>query len=667
MNFSRMRSVNVVALLLARLSELRLTWASFTPGLGGKFLLIAVAVALLSVITSSLLVLSFERQHIIENTETASHPLSTAIWASLEHAMLSNDRPMVDQIVQTMVHHGGVGRIRVLDPSGIVRRSSADDVGTRLYRDQPECENCHVAEGRPVLRTATLQSADGTEVSLEVVPIRNRPECGECHHTRADVLGILMIETPLTLLPQQLTATLSRLALSSLITALVLVALMALALRTLVTRPVKELTRGVAEIGAGNLGYEVQATSDDELGELARAFEATRQQLKLSRVEMDLQNRELSEVNAMALTAVQLLDTERILELALDTAVNKLGMARATIYLHDSSSGRFVLHACRGLTEAQVQTIQARRQQSKWDISSQVGRTGEAFFVPDMAADGRFYRAWDDMRNRSYLNVPLKSRGGLVGTMGIVTQAGKPMKTWEIGVFEAVGYIAGISIENARLYHQVRQFATIEERSRLAREMHDNLAQVLGFIKIRTAFTDDLLSKGETGQARASLAELKRIADEAYADAREAIYSLRVAGPAGNGLGPRLRDHIHQYHSLCDIEVHLEPCAGEIPDVPPATEIQVIRIVQEALANARKHSHARHVWIRCEHDAKQMQITVEDDEDGFDPHQTGKDVLQHVGLQIMRERAESVGGELEIDSNPGRGAHIVIRVPRTGG
>jgi two-component system nitrate/nitrite sensor histidine kinase NarX len=102
---------------------------------------------------------------------------------------------------------------------------------------------------------------------------------------------------------------------------------------------------------------------------------------------------------------------------------------------------------------------------------------------------------------------------------------------------------------------------------------------------------------------------------------------------------------------------------GDLPRVPAEVTIQVMRIVQEALTNVRKHARARRVWVRCEEDGGDLLVTVQDDGQGFDAGcPTGADGTPHYGLQIMRERAEGVGAALWIDSAPGKGTRIVLRL-----
>jgi nitrate/nitrite-specific signal transduction histidine kinase len=834
MDFSRLLPSRFVIAKPKRSGDVHSGFPLFKPGLSLKLSLIVIGVSLTGVLLSSLLVLTLQRRQLIDSAQIATVRLSNAIEASLERAMVENDWPLVDHMVQSVVAEDRIERIRILDAQGVVRvSSSSEEVGERFDRGGPSCQFCHPNTAQPGNQAAILTAEDGREALLNVNLIRNRPQCAGCHDPQAEVLGLLMIEMPLTDLQGQLAAGLRRIMLSALVTCVVLVGLMVLALRKFLIRPVGELARGATEIGAGNLDYPVRAASRDELGELARSFDVMRQRLKETLAGLERRNRELSVLNEVALAASQLLDLQQILDLALDTVVDMLGMQAGSIYLRDEESGRFTQRACRDLSQAQCQEIERLRQQPGGDLSRQVVQTGQVMFVADMAAEDRFQGLWDDVRDRSYVNVPLKSRGAVVGTMGLVTYAGQPLMEREVEVLKAVGHEIGVAIdnasllaetrrrereaetlyqlgtqisaslelghvldvvaeasrrvlatdigvvglldeerrevsvkaitgtrtevlrdlrvpgkgevsgsllasgqpliveefgrdlltshardliaaegvvsflgvplkrgerllglvgvmtrqhrrfsqedvqlltrlahqvvvaiENARLYQQVRHLTALEERDRLAREIHDHLAQSLGYLSLEAAITDELLSGGQVAQAQASLRELREVAKEAYTDVREAIFSLRETVLPGSGLLPSLREYLAEYRTHYGVEARLEVDDEALTQIPAHVGIQIIRIVKEALTNVRKHAGASRAWVRFEGDGDWTRIIVEDDGRGFDPAQVAGEGSQYFGLQIMRERAESVGGSLELDSQPGKGTWVVIRVPR---
>jgi len=224
---------------------------------------------------------------------------------------------------------------------------------------------------------------------------------------------------------------------------------------------------------------------------------------------------------------------------------------------------------------------------------------------------------------------------------------------------------AAIAIENVQLHEQVHQLAALEERERLAREIHDNLAQALSVLKLQASYAEDLLRNGQYEQLETYLGELKRTATEAHDDARDAIFSLRQRAASPEEFLASIRAHLDRYHRLYGLNVELVVQDETLIDLTPAAVVQLTRIIQEALANVRKHARANSVRVRMERCDDQYCITVVDDGRGFDSGE-----LAHrergaggMGLQIMRERVESLGGTLEIDSEPGEGTRVIVGIP----
>jgi signal transduction histidine kinase len=232
-----------------------------------------------------------------------------------------------------------------------------------------------------------------------------------------------------------------------------------------------------------------------------------------------------------------------------------------------------------------------------------------------------------------------------------------------VAIVESVGNQIGMVVENAQLYQQLRFLSVLEERDRLARELHDDLAQALGYLNIKASITNDLLVSGSTDQARESLLELKGAANFIYTDVREAIFNLRTTVSSRLGLLPTLHEYIEEYkaHYHLDVELLVDcPDGGELP---PEVANQLLRVIQEALTNVRKHAAASKVSVQYCQSPHLIFISVEDTGKGFTPTPEITPNRQHIGLQVMRERVESIGGSLELISQPGQGTRVVVRVP----
>jgi len=220
---------------------------------------------------------------------------------------------------------------------------------------------------------------------------------------------------------------------------------------------------------------------------------------------------------------------------------------------------------------------------------------------------------------------------------------------------------AAIAIDNAYLQRRLHSVAVSEERLRIAQEMHDGLAQVLAYVNTKAQVVREHLKKERVDEAMKHLDQLAAAAREVYADVRESIIGLRSAAGPDNTMADSLREYVSTWEAQNGItcRLHLETD----PRLPTGAELQVLRIVQEALANVRKHSKARSADLWVEQAGSRIRITVKDDGVGFNPAELGRSEFPRFGLSTMRERAESVGGLFELDSTPGEGTRVIIEVP----
>ena len=207
--------------------------------------------------------------------------------------------------------------------------------------------------------------------------------------------------------------------------------------------------------------------------------------------------------------------------------------------------------------------------------------------------------------------------------------------------------------------------AVIKERQRIAREMHDSLAQALGYLHLKLADLQGRAGAGGTAPSEVELADLKRVARDAYEEARQAIFGLRGMVSRSLGLIPTLTEYLHDWSRQTAIVVDLQVGADEAIKLPPVVEVQLIGIIQEALANVRKHAGVRHVLVSVERHDEAARVAIHDDGRGFDPSAEAGGSNGRFGLETMRERAESVGGKFAISSRPGQGTRVEVELPTT--
>lgn len=266
----------------------------------------------------------------------------------------------------------------------------------------------------------------------------------------------------------------------------------------------------------------------------------------------------------------------------------------------------------------------------------------------------------------SLLAVPILSRGGALGNLYLTEKTGAvEFSEEDEETLTRFATQAAIAIENARLHEQARELAIAEERGRIAREMHDSLAQVLAYVNTKAQAVQQLLQRGRSEDASAQVGQMATAAREAYADVREGILALRSSQTAERGLAQSLEEYLERWREQSGIPVELviEPEASSVAQLSPAAEVQLLRIIQEALSNVRKHSRASRAKVELRRSSGKLDVAIQDNGEGFDPVSPTRGEFPHFGLYTMQERAEAVGGTLEISSELGKGTRVSARIP----
>jgi signal transduction histidine kinase len=267
------------------------------------------------------------------------------------------------------------------------------------------------------------------------------------------------------------------------------------------------------------------------------------------------------------------------------------------------------------------------------------------------------------------LQAPVARSDVHVGILGVATRDRRVFTVADVDTLSALAIQVGLAMEAARLRDELRALAVEGERERIAREMHDGLAQVLGYVNTKSQAVERLLDDGRVDEARQQLVELAVAARSVYVDVREAILSLSTPVPPERGLAYALEEYATQYAESSKLAVRFKvtPEAERAP-LTAGVQSEVFRIVKEALTNVRKHASANRVTISMSRAENELVVLVSDDGIGFDPETIGsrRESWPHFGLSGMRERAESVCGTIIWRSKPGAGAEVELRVP-TGG
>jgi signal transduction histidine kinase len=378
--------------------------------------------------------------------------------------------------------------------------------------------------------------------------------------------------------------------------------------------------------------------------------------------EIRRRNQELAALNSTALAVSESLNLDIVLYRALDKVLQVTASEAGEMFLLDEQTQEMVRQVHAGLSP------EAFKEKTRFRIgegfAGEVARSGEPIVVADLSQDSRALRGMVKKSGfRSLVIVPLKSKNVIIGAISIVSLSAGRFTPEDTSLLTSMGNQIAIAIENARLHEKVQGMAALEERERIAREMHDSLAQVLSYVNAKSQAARQFVASGQKKQAEVQLKELESTAQEVYADVREAILGLRTTTSTKRDMAYTLKEYISRFSQMSGIRTEFEVGNGKSPALPVATELQVIRIIQEALTNARKHARAKHAWVRISADDDQVESVIEDDGRGFNTSRIKRGGWPRFGLQTMKERAESVKGTLDIASTIGKGTKVTLRVP----
>lgn len=241
-----------------------------------------------------------------------------------------------------------------------------------------------------------------------------------------------------------------------------------------------------------------------------------------------------------------------------------------------------------------------------------------------------------------------------------------PLKDWrglEVGYLLLLRDVTEQKHASNQIIEQQRGLAMLKEREQLARELHDNLGQAFAFISAQGQAARRQLDRGDTATADAYLERLVNVAHEADIDIRESILGLRVS-LSEQALFPVLEQYLARYEKNYGIHIEMKRPDSLADDLfDPLVEVQLLRILQEAMTNVRKHAAANCVQILFSLAGGTAVVDIRDDGHGFNTRELHEHMSEHIGLRVMRERAEEVDGSLSISSRPGQGTTVTIQVP----
>ncbi len=259
-------------------------------------------------------------------------------------------------------------------------------------------------------------------------------------------------------------------------------------------------------------------------------------------------------------------------------------------------------------------------------------------------------------RRIEVIAVPIADEGRVQGAFVLAGRANATLP--HRSVLDVVAGIMALLIRNSQLYARLETQAVLEERSHLAREVHDGLAQALGFFNFKVQHVQRLLGRGELDEAQVALQELRSGSQEVYDEVRQLVRDLSGPAEDAGDFAARLERYCQAFTRRTGLQVSLD-AAQDIP-LGPEARFELFRVVQEALNNAHRHARASQVSVNLCREPRGVALTVTDDGAGMPSSYEGGD---HFGLQIMSERVHSIGGDLQVLSRNGQGTAVQVRVP----
>ncbi len=415
------------------------------------------------------------------------------------------------------------------------------------------------------------------------------------------------------------------------------------------------------KIGADEFSPEDQQVIETLAAYAAIAISNLRLYQELTRRDQILTQRSenLALLNDLASTLASSSDIDQILDKALTQMMEYLHLELGDIFLREEDSKvlKLVLHR----SEISGSLWAHKEFHVGEGLVGQVAKAGQPRLLdlPGVDGDG-LEPAVMGSCFRQIACFPLPGRSGVIGVLVIANCHPGPLNEQEIQLLSSIGSWVGMAVENVRLSLQQRRLAVLEERERIGMDLHDGIIQSIYAVGL-TLDHARLLMAEDPEAARQRIIQATSDLNSTIRDIRTYILDLRPRQLYNESLMQGVQRLVSEFRANTLVDVNLQGPADNLAGLPDAQAIALFHICQEALANTAKHARARHVELSLWKTADRVLLEVSDDGRGFDASKV-KLTLGH-GLANMQTRVHNVGGEVEISSEPGKGAAVLAWVP----
>jgi two-component system nitrate/nitrite sensor histidine kinase NarX len=434
-----------------------------------------------------------------------------------------------------------------------------------------------------------------------------------------------------------------------------------------VLHPLFRLRGALQRVETGDFSTRVPIDVPDEFGELAGGFNRMAQTLQAfyedleSQVIAKTRDLEAKRQRLAALYEVSnfLIETHSLEDLAKGFArkVRKISGADAVaVRWSDEASQRYLMLASDCLPDELV--AEERCLEAGLCACGQPQATAQTRVIPILLENDRLLGSCARAGYSGLVSVPIRLQSRVLGEIDLFYRTEPQLNDEDRALYDALaGHLAN-AVENMRTEALVREAAVSNERTMLARELHDSIAQSLAFLKIQISLLRTAIARGDTVAQPRIIDELDAGVRESTNDVRELLVHFRTRTNCDD-IEQALRTTLNKFEHQSGLRAHLE-IHGHGVSLPSDVQLQVLHVVQEALANVRKHAGASEVFVTV-HKGSRWKFEVRDNGQGFTPRVASASDT-HVGLHIMRERAERIGALVHIDSSPGAGTTVTLEL-----
>jgi nitrate/nitrite-specific signal transduction histidine kinase len=423
-----------------------------------------------------------------------------------------------------------------------------------------------------------------------------------------------------------------------------------------ITRPINELIVAAQEVAQGQFDQTIQANTGDEIEELAEQFNQMARQLRDSygKLEQRVAERtyELESLYRADEELYRHLELIHVMQALVNVSLDVLQADKSAILVWEPDSGKLVVRAANGFSQ---ETMAQMVFEPGEGLVGKAALSGEPVIVEDTREDPRVSaRITDPEGIRSFMHVPIKIGDRIFGVFNVNFLEPRGFGETEQRLLLALAQRASLAIENAQLYEQAQYVAAVEERQRLARELHDAVTQSLFSASLIAEVLTRLWDKNpQEGKRR--LEELRQLTRGALAEMRTLLLELRPSALIEAEASELFRHLCDAFsgRAMVAVQCTLEGDCNLSSDI----KIAFYRIAQEALNNVAKHAQATQVQMSLICHEERVEMEIRDDGRGFDQENVPAD---HLGVKIMQERADAIGARLEISSLSGEGTRVSV-------